>query len=101
VAVERDIPLIITEGNYLLADGPSWTRARQQMDEVWFVDVDPDLRRQRLVERHVQFGKTRTEAMAWVQSVDEGNAEFIADSRQRADLIVHLVDDLDVPAAVG
>ena len=100
-AVERDIPLIITEGNYLLADGPSWTRARQQMDEVWFVDVDPDLRRQRLVERHVQFGKTRTEAMAWVQSVDEGNAESIADSRQRADLIVHLVDDLDVPAAVG
>jgi len=99
VAVEREIPLIITEGNYLLADGPGWTRARQQMDEVWFVDVDPDLRRQRLFDRHVEFGKTPAAAMAWVDSVDEGNATLIADSRQRADLVVQLVDDLDISAA--
>lgn len=99
VAVEREIPLIITEGNYLLADGPGWTRARQQMDEVWFVDVDPDLRRQRLFDRHVKFGKTPAAAIAWVEAVDEANATLIADSRQRADLVVQLVDDLDISAS--
>lgn len=99
VAVECEIPLIITEGNYLLADGPGWTRARQQMDEVWFVDVDPDLRRQRLFDRHVEFGKTPAAAKAWVDTVDETNATLIADSRQRADLVVQLVDDLDISEA--
>lgn len=101
VSVEREIPLVVTEGNYLLTDGPGWTRARQQMDEVWFVDVDADLRRQRLVERHVRFGKTPDAARRWVDTVDEVNAAFIADSRQRADLVVHLVDDLSTSPIEG
>lgn len=101
VAVEREIPLVITEGNYLLAEGRAWARAREQMDEVWFVDVDPDLRRQRLFDRHVEFGKTPADAMDWVHTVDEVNAELIADSRQRADLVVQLVGDLDISATEG
>ena len=64
---------MITEGNYLLADGPGWERAREQMDEVWFVDMDPGLRQRRLFDRHVEFGKTRPRP-AWVHTVDEGNA---------------------------
>jgi pantothenate kinase len=101
VAVEREVPLVLTEGNYLLADGPGWTRARRQMDEVWFVDVDPDLRRRRLVERHVRFGKTPDAARRWVDAVDEVNAGLIADSRERADLVVRLGADLALPAAGG
>ena len=100
VAVEREIPLVITEGNYLLAKGLAWARAREQMDEVWFVDVDPDLRRQRLFERHVEFGKAPADAREWVDTVDEVNATLIADSRRDADLVVKLVDDLDIPATV-
>lgn len=69
------------------------------MNEVWFVDVDPDLRRQRLFARHVRFGRTPADAMTWVDTVDEANATLIADSRQRADLVVQLVDDLDISAA--
>lgn len=99
VAVEREIPLVITEGNYLLADGPAWERAREQMDEVWFVDIDPQLRQRRLIDRHVQFGKTRSAAAAWVDTVDESNAQLIANSRRRADLVVQLADDIDITAA--
>lgn len=101
VAVEREIPVVITEGNYLLADGPGWTRARQQMDEIWFVDVDPDLRRRRLVERHVRFGKTPDAARRWVDTVDEVNAALIAHTRHRADLVVRLVDDVAISPAEG
>lgn len=101
VSVGRDVPLIITEGNYLLADAPGWTHARQQMDEVWFVDVDPDLRRQRLIARHVKYGKSPSAAKAWVHAVDEANATLIADCRQRADLVVHLVDDLELSGTGG
>ena len=94
VAVEREVPLVLTEGNYLLSDGPGWTRARRQMDEVWFVDVDPDLRRRRLVERHVRFGRSPEAAARWVDAVDEVNAGLVAEVRERADLVVRLVGDL-------
>ncbi len=96
VAVERAVPLVITEGNYLLADGPAWEQARGQMDEVWFVDIDPQLRQRRLIDRHVEFGKTRSQAAAWVDSVDESNAQLVADSRHRAQLAIKLSDDIDI-----
>lgn len=97
ITVGKKISLVITEGNYLLADGPAWANARRQMDEVWFVDVDPCLRRERLVARHVHFGKTTDAASAWVRDVDERNAELIAATRARADVVVQLVDDLESP----
>ena len=95
IIVDRAVPLVITEGNYLLADGPAWTLAREQMDEVWFVDVDPCLRRERLIARHVRFGKTAEAASAWVREVDERNAELIAMTQDRADVVVRLVDDTE------
>jgi pantothenate kinase len=59
IAVEPRIPLVITEGNYLLLGGAHWARVREQLDEVWFVGTDDELRRDRLVQRHIRFGRTR------------------------------------------
>ena len=50
--------LVVTEGNYLLLDHPAWRRARRAMDRVWFVTGEEDLRIERLVARHVEFGKS-------------------------------------------
>lgn len=80
--------LIITEGNYLLLDTPSWRSARDKLDEVWFVTTDPAVRRERLVERHIRFGKAPGAARDWVLTVDEPNAELIDQGAARADLIV-------------
>ena len=82
--------LLITEGNYLLLDGPGWRKARQQLDEVWFIDVDPDVRRRRLITRHILFGKDPAAAEEWVRRVDEPNAELVAATRHRADRILDL-----------
>ncbi|MFD4690368.1 nucleoside/nucleotide kinase family protein [Streptomyces sp. NPDC058463] len=92
VAVPRDTPLVVTEGNYLLlAEGP-WAPVRGLLDEVWFVDVDPGLRTRRLVDRHVRFGKPRPYAERWVARSDEPNARLVERYRGRADLIVRLPD---------
>jgi len=80
--------LVLTEGNYLLLDDQAWREVRAQLDEVWFLDADDDVRRSRLVDRHVRFGKTRTHAEAWVAEVDEPNATLIAETRDRADVLV-------------
>lgn len=80
--------LVVTEGNYLLLDEPRWRRARAAIDEVWFCRADDAVRRRRLVERHVRFGKPRADAEAWVLAVDEPNAAVIAARAGAADAVV-------------
>jgi pantothenate kinase len=84
IAVPRGVPLVITEGNYLLL----WPRARSLLDEVWFVELDEQARLARLIARHTAFGRTRAEAEGRAFGSDQRNAELIAASRDAADLIV-------------
>lgn len=88
ITVPPSARLIVTEGNYLLDDSAAWPMVRAELDEVWFVDLDDDRRRSRLVERHVTFGKGRSEAQAWVDQVDEPNARRIIARRETADLVI-------------
>lgn len=81
---------VVTEGNYLLLDEPRWRAVRASLDAVWHVVLDDAVRLERLVERHIRFGKTPDEARAWVASVDEPNARLVEACRERADLVVEL-----------
>jgi pantothenate kinase len=82
--------LVITEGNYLLLDDPAWVRARRAMDAVWFLAGDERVRVQRLVDRHVEFGKTPDAASAWVAEIDQPNADTVSTTAGNADrIIVH------------
>ncbi len=87
IAVPQSVRVIVTEGNYLLLDGP-WTAARELVDEVWFCRPDEKLRLERLLARHVRFGKTPEEAVAWMAVTDEPNAETITATVEQADLVV-------------
>jgi pantothenate kinase len=81
---------VVTEGNYLLLDEPRWRAVREAIDVVWHLVTDDAVRRERLVARHVQFGKTPDEARAWVARVDEANARLVEAARERADLVIRL-----------
>jgi pantothenate kinase len=63
---------------------------RNVLDEVWFIDVPRDERHRRLVDRHIEFGKSPEEAEAWVREVDERNAGRIERCGHKADLVVAL-----------
>jgi pantothenate kinase len=80
--------LVITEGNYLLLAESHWERARRAMDAVWFVASDEATRVERLVARHIQFGKTPDEARAWVAGTDQRNAELVEGTVDRADRVI-------------
>lgn len=90
IAVPRGAPLVITEGNYLLHDEGGWERVRPLLDEVWFLQVPAAERVHRLIGRRVGDGEDRQQAAAWVQGVDETNAEVVLTSATRADLVVTL-----------
>jgi pantothenate kinase len=80
--------LVVTEGNYLLLDHPHWARARRAMDAVWFVATDESERIERLVARHVEFGKTPEEARAWVAATDQRNSELVVGTAGKADRVI-------------
>jgi pantothenate kinase len=80
--------LVLTEGNYLLLDTGRWAAVRSLLDEVWFCAVRDDVRAERLLARHVAFGKAPDVASAWISAVDVPNAALIEKTRDRADLLV-------------
>ena len=90
VTVPASARVVVTEGNYLLLDDPRWHAVAGALDETWFVETDDAVRRERLVERHVRFGKSPEAARAWVETVDQPNAALVAATRPRADLVVRL-----------
>ncbi|HYN67996.1 MAG TPA: nucleoside/nucleotide kinase family protein [Ornithinibacter sp.] len=88
IGVPAGTEVVVTEGNYLLVDDGPWSAVRRLVDEVWAVEVDPDVRMARLVARHVEFGKPPERAAAWVEAVDVPNAAFVRSTFDRADLVV-------------
>jgi len=87
IAIEAASRLVITEGNYLLLDRGYWAEVTGLLDETWYVDLDPAIRLERLVQRHMHFGRTRQAAEDWVSSNDELNAQLIEATRARAGLV--------------
>lgn len=86
--VPASVPLVLTEGNYLLAQDGAWPRARAQLDEVWFLDLDPAERERRLVERHVRHGEDPGRARERALGSDHDNALLVEGLRHRATRVV-------------
>ena len=82
--------LVVVEGNYLLHDDFGWETIGDYLDETWFLDLDDELRMQRLIARHIQYGKTPEAANEWSRGTDEVNARLIEQSRSRATFTVTL-----------
>lgn len=88
LVIGDDVRLVVTEGNYLLHDQGGWERVRPLLDEVWYVDIDDDIRVSRLIARHIEYGKSTAAAREWVMRSDEANAALVLGTRHRADVLV-------------
>jgi pantothenate kinase len=95
IAIEPLTRLVVTEGNYLLVGVDPWPAVRAAIDEVWYCEEDDAVRRQRLVARHIEFGKSEPDARRWVEVVDEPNARVIVATRDAADLVIDM-DELEL-----
>lgn len=86
IAVDPSVPLVVTEGNYLLL----WPEVRPLLDECWWAAVPDPVRRERLADRHAAYGKDVAAARAWTAGPDEANARLVAPGRVLADLVVRV-----------
>lgn len=90
IPVPSDLPLVVTEGNYLLVETGPWAAVRGLLDEIWYLERDETVRLDRLTARHARHGRPPAEAAARARGTDQRNAELIAATRHRADLLVWL-----------
>lgn len=84
LAVPPDVPLVVTEGNYLLV----WPDVRAQLDQAWYLDVPTAERQERLVRRRIHSGADEALARHWATGSDETNARTVAASREMADVVI-------------
>jgi pantothenate kinase len=93
IAVPPDVPLVITEGNYLLLRSGPWAQVAGLLDEVWYVDLAEDTRLRRLIGRHMEFGRDSAEARDRATGSDQRNAVLVEASRDHASLVVSVGRD--------
>lgn len=90
IEVPAEVPLVITEGNYLLVEDGPWAQVSALLDARWCVEAPEAVRHERLIARHERFGKAPDAARAWALGPDEDNARRVAATRSRAEAVVRL-----------
>ncbi|MFI6214742.1 nucleoside/nucleotide kinase family protein [Nocardia brasiliensis] len=83
--------IVIVEGNYLLLDDVAdrqWSAVRRLLDECWYLDAPRDVLENRLVHRHLHGGRTPAAAQVKVRESDLRNADLVAATKPRADLVL-------------
>jgi pantothenate kinase len=88
--VTQKTKVVIVEGNYLLHDTGGWEAIADLLDEIWFIDVDDEKRLERLIARHIAYGKSPEDAQSWSRGSDEVNARTIDAGRSRAHVVITL-----------
>jgi len=100
--VEDNVPILATsrviffEGNYLSLNKEPWSAAAKLMDELWFMEVDFETARKRLVRRHVEAGIAKDEEEADRRAVENDlvNGKEIVDYRMEVhEIIVSKADE--------
>jgi len=80
--VNPAVRIVVTEGNYLLSDESPWSQLDDVLDACWWLDCPPDIARQRLIERHVQGGRTGDNALRHFERSDALNTERVLLNRR-------------------
>ena len=83
--VPKESKVIVIEGNYLFSEDHNWSGVFPLLDHTWFIEIDDEVRIERLIARHIRYGKTPEEAEAWSRGSDETNARFIGLTAHRAE----------------
>ena len=93
-AVFIDGDIIIIEGNYLLLKEDGWRDLSDMADYTISIKADPDMLRERLIERKISTGSPKDKAIAFVEFSDMKNVMLCLENTGPADLELILSNDL-------
>lgn len=95
--ISSETRIVLVEGNYVALDEPIWRDAAKLYDELWFVEVDLEVARKRLRERHLRAGIVQTLEDGDKRALENDlvNGKEILDKRLPIAEIVKSVEDQD------
>ena len=89
--------LVVLEGNYVHLTASPWNTATGSLDEKWFITVDKEVAKERIIRRHLAAGIVTTEAEAAkrFEENDWPNGEYITahSDIHSADRIIYSMED--------
>ena len=77
--IERDTPIIVAEGNYLLLDDPDWLPLRDLFDVTAFLNVPEEVIQDRLTKRWVELGLSGEALREKLEENDFPNARLVGE----------------------
>ncbi len=92
VIVRPDRDVILLEGNYVFLGRAGWQRVNALMDVRAFVEINPLVCREGLIERHCLGGLSRRQAIEKYYENDAPNAAMVLPTRNCADLVLQFDD---------
>ena len=92
-AVFVDGDIIIIEGNYLLLNEDGWRDLSDMADYTISITADPDMLKERLIERKISTGSSKEKAVAFVEFSDMANVMLCLKNTGQADLMLSLSKD--------
>ncbi|OAK95975.1 P-loop containing nucleoside triphosphate hydrolase protein [Phaeosphaeriaceae sp. SRC1lsM3a] len=95
IAIAASVRIVIFEGNYCSLNKEPWNQAAELMDELWFVEVDFDVARKRLIHRHVEAGIAANEEEGGKRADENDlvNGQEIVDHRMEVHEVIKSKDD--------
>ena len=88
VAVRQEHKIVIVEGNYLCFDEHPWRSLIDHWDLSVYLDVAPEVLTERLVQRWLDLGISRSVALEKADFNDLPNAERVRTARSRVDVLI-------------
>ena len=92
-ALSIDGDILLLEGNYLLLDEPGWDSLSGMADYTISIKADPDMLKERLVDRKEKSGNSRNKAEQFVEFSDMRNVRRCLKHTKPADLELTLLTD--------
>jgi pantothenate kinase len=89
IVIKPSHTFCVVEGNYLLLQTEPWAQCKQFFDEIWFVDSTLEEILPRLLQRHIEGGRSEAAGREKVESTDLPNARLIHESKTLADRLVN------------
>ena len=94
-ALEVNGDILLVEGNWLLLDEPQWRDLRELADYTLSIKATPELLQERLIQRKIQGGLSRTDAAKFYETSDRLNIERILNHTLTADEQWMMMEDGD------
>lgn len=90
IAVPNEPPLVITEGNYLLLNGPEWVSVTSLLDTCWYVELGekPPPRKTRLTAHRVR--PNARDGLQTLSRFRSAHAPLIRATRWRASRVIQV-----------